>query len=95
MPGFGHLQQSIVFNILTDITGYQCLTDYGIPRTLVFALSATEDLQVFVLIREHLAGLFAQQDIDNIFGFKFLFQCNDSFKNRTKLIFCFHLFFRI
>ena len=68
---FRNLQQTVVFDVLSQISGNQCLTDNGIPCLFFLIRTGTENFQFIVLVRLYFGGLVADQHVDNIFCLEF------------------------
>ena len=51
------LQDAVILNLLLQITGYQCLPDYGIPKLFLMFVTASETLQIGMLMSDNLVCL--------------------------------------
>ena len=83
-PCIRHLQQTIVFHILGEISGNQCLADNRIPYLVFFAHSRTEHFEIFMQMRLHFRSFAALNDIYNIIGFEVLLDSENRFNHSTQ-----------
>ena len=74
MPGFRNFQQPVIFNIFIQISGDEGLTYNSRPFLFIFTLSATENLQLILIVRQYFRGLFSHQHVDDVIGFEFFFK---------------------
>ena len=74
MSGFRYLQQAVIFYIFIQISGDEGLTYNSRPFLFIFTLSATENLQLILIVRQYFRGLFSHQHVDDVIGFEFFFK---------------------
>ena len=66
-------EHSVTLHLFDEEAAEACLTDDGEQGVFVFIFCGTEVLQFVVMIAHHFGGLVAVEDIDDMFGFEFLF----------------------
>ena len=85
LSGTGHLEQSVVLDLLLQIARDECLTDDGVPYLLVLILASTELVEVLMLMSHYLVGVATHNEVDNIVGTEVLLDSQDGLKHDDQL----------
>ena len=91
LAGCCQFQKSVILYILSEETGYQCLTDDRIPQLGIHILTGTEFFQFIMLMRYDIIRTSTFHEINNIFLSEILLHCLDSLQDNHQIIHCLHL----
>ena len=95
LAGLCQTQYTVVFYLFGYVTVYHGLANHGVQQRHFVAGNGTECVEFFEVVRFDFGRLFAAQNVDDDFGFEFLFAGGDGFEHGAEQLLCLNLFFGV